>query len=358
MTKRILCTLLLLNLWGGLVQAATLNGQLHIYDLSGFDMCSMFQPCSITGDIDIQNNVLIVEPVGFFGQDVITNSVEFLGEGIFTRSDGLGGTITATVLPGQIGAYVNLTWGGNPLPTFMIWNVVNNGDGTSTFNPVDSDGDGVPGHALTISPFPGFTGIFEFTVEETGPNINVLIDVAGGVIQECISQTGNEVSFSANITLLEGAELGSIQWIVDGNPAGNGNTIMPTLGLGAHTISVTTSTTTGQSASATTSMEIEDTTAPTLIVAFVDRRSGEVITQIDKPNAQWVIVKYEATDECDASPATEGIGGFTVNNNDLLKIQGNIEAITLTSSNLDLYATATDASGNISSGKSTLSFTE
>jgi len=151
--------------------------------------------------------------------------------------------------------------------------------------------------------------------------------------------------------------LDSIQWSIDGNFAGNIDTIMPVLELGSHSIEVAVTTTTSgvqSTITETANIDIEDTTAPVISVSFVDKRSGLAVTQIDKPNIRWIIASYEAFDACDIDPVTEGIGGFPIANGDLLKIIGFKDKIILTAPELELSVTSTDDSGNAARDTATL----
>lgn len=346
-----------------LAGATPLSGSLRIYDPTGVDLCAPGlgggSGCgsALTGDYDSAAGTLSFDPVILFGLDMIARSVELLPVGTHTRSDGAGGILTASVAPGQVGAYVVLDWGFNVFSTFMVWNVTGSAI-SQTFSPVDSDGDGVPGHALTSGPFIGFNGIYEFHVGQPGPNIDLAVDVTGGTLQQCTGAYGTPVTFTASVNLTGGAELDSITWTVDGNPAGTGISISPSLDLGTHLISATALTTTGETDFKTLSVNVVDRTAPTLNIAFVDSRSGDPVSQIDRPNVQWIEVSFSATDVCDPAPTTNGVGGFAVHDGDLLKIQGNNDTVTMTTSVLTLSVTSKDASGNTRSGTATLQITD
>ena len=202
--------------------------------------------------------------------------------------------------------------------------------------------------------------VVEGTLSPVPEPTSITIDISGGDIQECISPEGNAVLLTADIILGPDAVRDTIQWSIDGNFAGNGDTIMPLLGLGTHTIEVTMTTINGVSSTFTdtASVEIEDTTAPVIFVSFVDRRSGEAVTQIDKANVQWIIASYEAFDVCDIDPVTEGNGGFPIASDDQLKIMGELGNIVLTVPVLELFVTSTDISENTASDTATLEFIE
>lgn len=339
----------------GSASATPLSGVLHLFDVAGNDACNNNPSCApVTGNYDAAAGTLFFDPIFFYGSPLVASSVELLPVGTYVRSDGAGGTITATVNPGQVGAYVTFSWSTAPvLPTFMVWDVAGP-ESSQLFTPVDSDGDGIPGHEQAGGTFIGFSFIYEFRVGEPGPGVALSLDVAGGTSHECDSAGGAKVDFTANITLTGEAELDSITWTIDGNPAGSGNMISPTLELGSHSISATALTATGETDTKYVTVDVVDTTAPVLHTAFIDSRSGKRISEITLANVQWVKVHFTAKDACDAHPHTQGVGGFAVQNGDLLKIQGKNGSVNVTTSQIDLNATATDASGNTSNETVTL----
>jgi len=206
----------------------------------------------------------------------------------------------------------------------------------------------------------GFTGVsyyLHLVHEVIVPIIKVSININGGSNQECASIGGHDVIGLANVTLLNGAELDSISWSVDGVNVGTGENLASFLSLGTHAISVTAYSTTGQQDTASATVKIVDTTAPIINSSFVDNRSGSVINVIDAKNTSFVGVSISASDVCDSSPLTQAIGGFVLNDGDTLKIQGNLDKVELTTSSLEMQVKAFDATGNVSAQSSTLSIT-
>ena len=189
------------------------------------------------------------------------------------------------------------------------------------------------------------------------PPLTVNMSVTGGLAQECAATGGNYVSTTANISPSD-AVITSISWEVDGNTVASEKSASLFVPLGTHSIKVTVEIDDGRTASSSETITVQDTTPPVLDVALVDSRSGEPLTIIDRPNISWVQAKYIATDVCDDSPSTSGFGGFAVANGDTLKVQGNLNTVTLTTSVIELSASTEDASGNTANGKATLNITD
>jgi len=311
----------------------------------------------ISGDLDTANNSMSVDPFSFFGLQWKTQSVELLGTGTYTRPDGFGGTISATVNPGQLGAYMVFEWGANVLPNLMVWDVNSSANGSS-YTAIDSDGDGIPGHAFVVGPFVGFSVIYDFIVGDPPPDIDITINAIGGTTQECSETGGSTITLSTTIDLIGGATLGSIEWYLDEQAAGSDGTLTSFLALGTHSVVALASTTTGESSSDSLNITIIDTTAPALATGFVDQ-GGNPITTTSAGN--FVSASIIASDICDPAPGTEGTATpvFAISNGDTIKIQsGKVNTVELPTTAIELSASATDASGNSSSGMAVLSITE
>ncbi len=208
--------------------------------------------------------------------------------------------------------------------------------------PVDGDGDGVDTVDIGADEF--FAGI--------------AINVHGDSPQECTTSGGSNVSLSANVTLPPGDNVASIDWTLDGEPVGSGDSIDLFMPLGQHTVKAIAVTGHSGSFVGSAAIEIVDTTAPSVSVGFVDRRSGETIDQIDRSCKQWVVVSYETTDICDSAPVATAVLGIPVENGDKLKIKGKRNALTLDANDISLSVTATDALGNVAHAEATLLITD
>jgi hypothetical protein len=343
-------------LCSALVQAepVAVVGEAGFYDPAGAPVTT---GSPITGELDFDSRTANFSSFPFFGFEFVTRSVELLDEGTHTRpaDAGFSGseTITVTVGPGQLGGYFVFDWAINTLPTFMVWDVNSHATGTS-YTVIDSDGDGVPGHAYVTGPFVGFSIAFDLLEGEPPPDVEVAISVAGGTTQECTETGGSTVILSADITLIGNAELSSVDWTIDGEPAGSGLGITPFLTLGEHTIEVIATILSARADTDTTTITVHDTIAPQLHLAFHDE-SGP-ITSIG--SGTHVKTSITATDTCDPEPTTQGsvTPVFEVADGDVIKIQSG--KIKLQTTAIELSATATDASGNRQSRMTVLPLTE
>ena len=215
-----------------LATESELNGFfLEFYGDSGNDVFGDTFP--ITGRVDFGSGLLEIDDFIFFGSPVQTTVVEILEPGTYTRDldPGFGGTITVsgTIPEGTFGAYTVASWNFNELPAFHVWQPVPTATGTD-YVPVDVDviSDGSPGMLMTYPPFPGFAYTYVFSGGPIGPpspGITLALNVEGGTSHECTGFGVDEVTVIANVSLFGGAELDSIIWTIDGNPAGLGTVL-------------------------------------------------------------------------------------------------------------------------------------
>lgn len=336
------------------------TGDASFYDSSGFPIISSIP---ITGELDIANGSATFSSFLFFGFQFETLSAELLGEGTHTRcavpetETVCPQDMSVTVGAGQLGAYILFNWSNNTLPTFMVWDLNSHPTGTS-YTVIDSDADSVPGHAYTAGPFTGVTVTYDLLEGEPPPDVDVSINIEGGSIQECSEAGGSTVNLEADITLIGGAELGSVDWTIDGEPAGSGTSLSPFMALGTHEIEVSATILSGPSDTDSASATVRDTAPPELQLEFLDQ-SGQPVSVTS--TGTHVNASITATDTCDPDPLTSATATpvFEVIDGDTIKIQsGKINTVELPTTAIELSGTASDASGNTASGMSVLSIVD
>ena len=114
----------------------------------------------------------------FFGLPWTASGGTLFGPGTYSISTAdpapgaSGGTYNVTVGAGQIGGHIDFAWGATTgIDVLMVWNVVDNGNGTSTFTSVDTDADAnlFAGTGMIDGAFPGFSANFNFTAPTPVP---------------------------------------------------------------------------------------------------------------------------------------------------------------------------------------------
>lgn len=299
-------------------------------------------PTPITGEYDTDIQQVTIDAWSFFGSDV-NSQIQVLPPG----NHSFPGVLPINVGSAQLGGMITTEWAVNIISHGIVWDIVSH-PGGQHFEPVDSDGDGIPGLKMISGPFPGFTFVYEFDAGEPSPGIEVAVNAAGGTNQQCNEAGGNHVELTATVDLSNGAELASIDWSVDGNAAGSGLSITPFLSLGTHTISVSATGISGIYDTATTNLQVVDTVKPDLSIGFVDTRTGQAVSSIEGAGVTFVEVRMNGYDVCDADVDVAGVAipVTAVMGGEVIKIQGKNNDVDMSVTAIEITATAIDDSGN------------
>jgi hypothetical protein len=327
--------------------------------------------CMRTGSMTLASNTT------FFGYPWTAHDIRVFTEGTYTFDTNCTGTqiaagitdcgggapLTLIVGPGQLGMHGLWDWAASTdIDVAIVWNLFDTfpTTGAQIWNlaSTDGNGDGVPGIPMVDGPFPPFNVNYNLNMDPPFDlsGVSVAIDVIGGNTQECTETGGSTVTMEAETTLFGDEMLSSLEWTIDGAHAGVGETISPFLELGSHNVAVLATTISGATSMDSETVNVADTSPPTVDVAFVDRRSGNPISVISRNRIHFVTTNFSAADICDPDPVSEGVvTAFEVENGDTVKIQANKETIQLETATLKLSVTATDASGNARTEKAILS---
>ena len=195
--------------------------------------------------------------------------------------------------------------------------------------------------------------------------INISINIPEGTPQECTATGGSDVTMVGNVSVGDPSEIVSILWYLDGDDSthvASGDAVEFFVPFGSHSVKVEVTTFNLGSSSDTTSITIEDTIAPQVNPAFLDPKTGAVITSVTRKGN--VGISEGVIDTCDSEPTITSAVGLAAQEGDTLGIKSNKKdaSISVTSGpNIDtvtLMVTATDASGNVSSESAVLTFTQ
>ncbi len=186
------------------------------------------------------------------------------------------------------------------------------------------------------------------------PRINV--SVVGGTQQECSAEGGSQVTANATVDVPEGDSVAAINWTLDGVSIGNGDQIAQLIPLGAHSLAAEVQTLNGGSATSTRIVTIDDTQGPTVDAAFINRKTGAVVTSVAK-DAKFRI-RATAVDVCDPNPTVNAIVGAPVSDGGTVAVKVEDGTVKLSVPQMSLSVTAHDASGNAGSDNATLTITQ
>ena len=199
-----------------------------------------------------------------------------------------------------------------------------------------------------------YTLHLEGTVAMPGPpQPAVNIQVSGGTSQECDVEGGNNIEMVADVFTPEPGDVASITWFLDGTQVAQGESVDIFVPLGSHDIGVVLETTQSGSAESSAVVNVSDTLAPELTAEFVNRKTGEPITEFNGRGTVKILL--EATDVCDPAPVADATIGTSAHDGDILKIDVSEDKskVKLKSGSpqdsVELRATARDSSGNTTS---------
>ena len=200
--------------------------------------------------------------------------------------------------------------------------------------PVDGDRNGV--------------AQFDIGADEFASGISV--NIAGGPTQECVVFGGAKIQVSANI-FPPSVALSSINWLLDGVRVANTSTAQIFVPIGEHLISVEALTADGVVLRGASPIKIQDTVAPEIVAAFVNKRTGQPVTSIETDKATEVITRIKVTDKCDESPTSQATIGIPVQDKSSIKVKSRDNKAVIDADLLDLMVTARDKSGNMAEKK-------
>lgn len=241
---------------------------------------------------------------------------------------------------------------------FAWWNGTTfnqGGSATGSYDPVSGAFTLNWSKLIVGGPFDGATGYWQlngFVELNDGPVPFIpIVEIEGASNLECNEHGGTRVTANLSFTQTESAVSG-ITWYMDDTVIGTDSmSINQLIPVGTHTIRAEVTLENGQTGTAVDIVTVNDTQRPDINVAFIDSRSGEAITSINSQAVSWVTASIVASDICDPSPTIyDNMGGFAVNNGDLLKVQGNNGTVQLTTDTLRLQAYAKDSANRTTVG--------
>lgn len=151
--------------------AATLTRTITVIVADGNAEMCMYDPVgNIVGcDATVQADIVfpgsgsdIYSPTTFFGYLWTAHDITTYTEGSYSIDTIEGGIYNFTVGPDQLGAHILLDWGATTdIDVVLVWDVIDNGDGSLTLISTDWDGDGVAGAPMIDGPFFGFNANFD-----------------------------------------------------------------------------------------------------------------------------------------------------------------------------------------------------
>lgn len=164
------------------VQAQTVplvSGVLRVSDDPRFGIVGGVFP-GVIGTVG-DGKISLTTTQDFFGDKYVTHSGEVFGPGVYSfnvNKNNRNGDASAepydgiVVREGQVGGHVLVDWNGyQDIDAVFVWDVIDNGDGTTTFKAVDAPSvnppnpDGIDGFLTREGPFTNASAVFDFTIK-------------------------------------------------------------------------------------------------------------------------------------------------------------------------------------------------
>ena len=293
-----------------------------------------------TGDIDLANETLSINPTSIYGSPYNTITSELLPPGTHTRthSSSTGGTITrtGTIPDGTIGAYFVISVHSSEHQLFNAWNV--------SADELTFSNRPIPGDIWVGGVYDGRRVYYDFEI--VPPFSEVTIQAFGGGTYECSETSGSTITLDSNPTTGGIAVLDRVEWTVDGLLVGQGTSITEYFSLGSHIVEATAITTVGETATDTINVTVIDTTQPLLEIVFLNS-SGEQVTTATPGN---YTLKYNVSDVCDQTPNVTGSAKpvMSIYDGDIISIDAISGDVILPTTAVEVSASVSDASGNTS----------
>ncbi len=337
-----ICTLMLMSIYA---QATELNGKVSIKSPGYFFGSSS----AVSASMDVAANTFTMSGFSIYGIDA-TATTELLQPGTYTRSyvlSSTGETITrtGTIPADSIGIYMVISSGTDEYQAFVAWKI--SGTDTTTLSNISLPENKLIGGSLDGAKI-------AINLESPASSITVTVNVANGNTQECAQTGGTVVTLNATTTLTGIAILDRIDWDLDGTIIAQGASVSPFISLGTHTLTATATTTAGLVNTDTLTLTIQDTTAPSLTISFIDSL-GNAVSNAANGDIQ---LSFTATDICDQAPAVINGSAIPITNvvdGDVISIDGVTGDVRLPTTGVEVRATSIDASGRTSNARSVLS---
>jgi len=198
--------------------------------------------------------------------------------------------------------------------------------------PQDGNGDSISAFDI---------GAFEY------PEPTVVVTIEGGSrTVECLSTSGTITHVQTSVP-----NSNDSFWYVNGNYIASGDSVDITLQKGSNTIDLQNG---NQILLDSVTIDIVDSTPPTINAAFIDPDTGQVVTATTDSRNENLKIAIDVTDQCDPNPAYSAVTGLPTSNGDSISINVRRSSVGPLGNSLVLSVDAIDTDGNQSTSSTSL----
>jgi hypothetical protein len=205
-------------------------------------------------------------------------------------------------------------------------------DFDNNIRPQDGDGNGVAAVDIGAYEFPKpFTDI-----KITGGSRNV----------ECVSPNGTSTTMQTSVPNNDDS-----YWYVNGGYAATGDVVDLLLQKGSNAVELQNS---NQTVLDSVTIDIVDSTPPTINAGFLDPSTGQTVTSINSNQKANLIISVAVSDQCDPNPTHNAVVGLPTDDNASIKVNARRGHIGPLGGSVELTVNASDADGNRATGGATV----
>ena len=197
-----------------------------------------------------------------------------------------------------------------------------------------------------ISGVSGPVGIFVLSNTPT-IEISTLAEI------ECTANQSGQLTAKATFSNNAADPISSINWYLNGQFVGSGESLMTEAPLGTNQLLVRGTTSNGAEVEVATVVTVIDSQGPEINISFSDK-FGRPVNEITRNGLHQLTFQTVAIDACEGELPTSATGGVSLSNGDQLAIHATQQEVILGTTEFSVNAFATDSSGNESSEEAVL----
>ena len=179
------------------------------------------------------------------------------------------------------------------------------------------------------------------------------LEISASAEIECTANQSGQLTANATFSNNAVDPFSSINWYLNGQFVGSGESLMTEAPLGTNQLLVWGTTSNGAEVEVATVVTVIDSQGPEINISFSDK-FGRPVNEITRNGLHQLTFQTVAIDTCEGELPTTATGGVSLSNGDQLAIHATQQEVILGTTEFSVNAFATDSSGNESSEEARL----